>query len=297
MTKKALNKDSQVSSTLVEPSQTHSAMVPIVVRVMDYQKETADTFTITLEPPVREWKPYAYLSGQFNMLYGFGLGEVPISMSGDAAEVGSIVHTIRAVGSVTNGLARLRPGDFIGMRGPFGSSWPLEAAKGGDVVLVCGGIGLAPLRPAIYYLLRHRALFNRMILLYGARTPDDVLYREELRSWKSRSDFQVLLTVDRPDSSWLESTGLVTSLFARIQFDPHRTIGMMCGPEVMMQFTRREFEKRGVSADRLYVSLERNMQCAIGLCGHCQFGPNFVCVDGPVFRLDRIRAFFDVREA
>jgi NAD(P)H-flavin reductase len=241
--------------------------------------------------------PYSYLPGQFNMLYGFGLGEVPISMSGDPAKVGSILHTIRAVGSVTRGLAKLRPGDSIGIRGPFGSSWPVEAARGGDVVLVSGGIGLAPLRPVLYHLLRHRADYGRVALLYGARTPGDLLFGEELHAWQERGDFQVLLTVDRADPSWHESIGLVTALFTRVSFDPRRTVGMMCGPEVMMQFTLREFQKRGVSADRLYVSLERNMQCAVGFCGHCQFGPNFVCRDGPVFRYDRIAAFFDVREA
>jgi NAD(P)H-flavin reductase len=272
-------------------------MLPTVVRVQAFQAETHDTFTLGLDPPTVPGTPYSFLPGQFNMLYGFGLGEVPISMSGDPAETGSVVHTIRAVGSVTRGLAKLRPGNAIGIRGPFGSSWPLEAARGGDVVLVSGGIGLAPLRPVLYHLLRHRDEYGRVVLLYGARTPGDLLYREELQAWQSRGDFQVLLTVDRADPSWRESIGLVTALFTPANFDPQRTVGMMCGPEVMMRFTLGEFEKCGVAADRLYVSLERNMQCAIGFCGHCQFGPNFVCMNGPVFRHDRIKAFFDVREA
>jgi NAD(P)H-flavin reductase len=272
-------------------------MMPTVVKVQSFQRETHDTFTLALEPPSVPGTPYTFLPGQFNMLYAFGLGEVPISLSGAAAEAGSVVHTIRAVGSVTRGLATLRPGSAIGLRGPFGSSWPLEAAEGGDVVLACGGIGLAPLRPVVYHLLRHRAKYGRVVFLYGARTPGDLLYREELQAWQSRGDFQVLLTVDRADPTWRESIGLVTALFTRAQFDSQRTIGMICGPEVMMRFTLDEFEKRGVPAERRFVSLERNMQCAVGFCGHCQFGPNFVCMDGPVFRHDRIKAFFDVREA
>ena len=271
-------------------------MLPTVVRVRDFRMETHDTFTLTLDPPTNLGTTYSFLPGQFNMLYAFGIGEAPISMSGDPAEAGSVVHTIRDVGSVTRGLARLRAGHSIGVRGPFGSSWPVEAARGGDVVLVSGGIGLAPLRPVLYHLLRHRNEYGRVVLLYGARTPADLLYREELQAWQRRGDIQVLLTVDRADPSWRESIGLVTALFARAQFDPQRTVGMMCGPEVMMRFTVREFENRGVTTDRLYVSLERNMQCAVGFCGHCQFGPSFVCKDGPVLRFDRIRSLFWLRE-
>ena len=292
------NSGRSLLTTHHSPLTTHKPpMLPTVVRVRAFQEKTHDTFTLVLEPPTGPGTPYSFLPGQFNMLYGFGLGEVPISMSGDPAETGSVVHTIRAVGSVTRGLASLRPGDVVGIRGPFGSSWPVEAARGGDVVLVSGGIGLAPMRPVLYHLLRHRNEYGRVILLYGARTPGDLLYREELQAWQSRGDLQELLTVDRADPSWRESIGLVTTLFSAFDFDPGRTIGMMCGPEVMMRFAVSEFEKRGVAMDCLYVSLERNMQCAIGFCGHCQFGPNFVCMDGPVFRYDRIKAFFDVREA
>jgi NAD(P)H-flavin reductase len=272
-------------------------MVPSVVRVRSFRRETHDTFTLSLDGPTNPGKPYSFLPGQFNMLYGFGLGEVPISMSGDPASAEPILHTIRAIGSVTAGFAKLRAGDCIGMRGPFGSSWPVEAARGSDVVLVTGGIGLAPLRPVIYHLLRNRDQYGRLVLLYGARTPADLLYREELEAWQKRGDFQVLTTVDKAEMSWCGSIGLVTALFRRAEFDSQGAIGMMCGPEVMMRFTIGEFETRGVTPERLYLSLERNMQCAIGFCGHCQFGPSFVCMDGPVFRYDRIKTFFNVREA
>jgi len=283
-----------VTAATTEAPRCVNPMLPALVRVRDFRPETHDTFTLSLAPTATS----SFQAGQFNMLYVFGIGEVPISMSSDPAlaEKG-IEHTIRGVGAVTNALGKLRAGDCLGVRGPFGSTWPLDAARGRDVVLVAGGIGLAPLRPAIYHLLRHRADFGRVVLLYGARTPADGLYSDELRTWAARPDFQVLTTVDRGNASWHGPVGVVTLLFAQAQFDPARAVGLMCGPEVMMRFTIREFQSRGVTDDRLYVSLERNMQCAIGLCGHCQFGPSFVCVDGPVFRYDRVQRFFNVQEA
>jgi NAD(P)H-flavin reductase len=266
-------------------------MTPTFVRVEEFTTETSDTFTIRLEPPAN----YSFAPGQFNMLYAFGVGEAAISLSGDPGKR-EIIHTIRAVGSVTNVLMKARPGAQIGVRGPFGSQWPVDASRGHDVVLVCGGIGLAPLRPVIYHLLNHRADYGKVALLLGARSPADLLYRSELEAWSKRADFQVLVSVDRPDPAWRGGVGLVTSLFSSAQFDPARTIGLTCGPEIMMRFVQREFAKRGVADDRVYLSLERNMQCAIGFCGHCQFGPEFVCMNGPVFRYDGIKRILDVRE-
>jgi NAD(P)H-flavin reductase len=272
-------------------------LAPTFVRIRERIQETHDIFTLKIEPPQANGTPYSIRPGQFNMLYLFGIGEVPISVSGDTEDPGLIVHTVRAVGSVTDALSRLQPGDTIGLRGPFGSCWPLAEARGHDVVLASGGIGLMPLRGAIYYLLKHRQDYGRIVLLQGARTPRDMLFATELEQWSCCSDFQVLVTVDAADTSWTGRVGVVTALFKEAMFDPARTIGLMCGPEVMMRFAQREFEQRGVPQDRLYVSLERNMQCAIGMCGHCQFGPSFVCIDGPVFRFDRIRRFWEVREA
>lgn len=278
---------------LQPPEKQCPPMLPSVVRVRDHRRETHDTFTLTLDAPAG----FHFLPGQFNMLYVFGVGEAAISLSGDPADGQTVLHTIRAVGSVTNALGRLQAGEALGMRGPFGSAWPLGEARGHDVVIVAGGIGLAPLRPVVYHLLQHRDEYGRVALLYGARTPGDLLYAAELEQWQQRGDFQVLVTVDRGDPSWRGSVGLVTALFPRVEFDPKQTIGLMCGPEVMMRFVQREFEKRGVSDDRLYLSLERNMQCTVGFCGHCQLGPEFVCMDGPVFRYDRIKLFFNLREA
>ena len=269
-------------------------MVPTMVRIRDRCMDAPDVFTIALETPSKVW---TFRPGQFDMLYAFGVGEAAISLSGDSADTDTIAHTIRAAGSVTSALARLKAGDWLGLRGPFGSFWPLDQARGHDVVLVAGGIGLPPLRTAIYHLLRHRGDFGRITLLYGARTPDDVLYADELDEWRQHDDFQVLVTVDHGDPTWRGPVGIVTELFPHCKFDPPRTMGLMCGPEVMMRFTVREFLKRRVSEDRLFLSLERNMQCAVGFCGHCQFGPEFVCVDGPVFRYDAIKLFFNVREA
>jgi NAD(P)H-flavin reductase len=271
-------------------------MMPEIVRVRDFQRDTHDTYTLTLDPPAGR-QAYCFRPGQFNMLYAFGVGEVPISVSSDAATAETCKHTIRSVGSVTDALGKLQPGDALGLRGPFGSSWPVEAARQHDVVFVTGGIGLAPLRPAIYHVLRHRDDYGRLVLLHGSRTPGDLLYADELSAWQRRHDFQVLLAVDRADAPWHGTIGPVTMLFAEADFDPARAIGMMCGPEVMMRYTVYEFEKRGVPHGRLYVSLERNMQCAVGFCGHCQFGPHFVCMDGPVFRFDTVEKLFFVREA
>jgi NAD(P)H-flavin reductase len=275
-------------------------MVPTVVRVRKYRRETHDTFTLTLELPTTHRSPlttHGFQPGQFHMLYVFGVGEIPISIGGGSCEHRELIVTIRAVGAVTNAMSKLRAGDSLGLRGPFGSCWPLAAAEGNNVVLVAGGMGLVPLRPVANHIQKHRRRYGRVVLLYGARSPRDMLFPKELERWRSRFDFQVLVTVDQADQSWQGHVGVVTTLFDQAQFNSSKTVGMICGPEVMMRFTLREFENRGVADDRVYVSMERNMQCAIGFCGHCQFGPSFVCMDGPVFQFDRIKAFFNVREA
>ena len=237
---------------------------------------------------------YRFAPGQFNMLYLPGAGEIPISLSEDPAATDSWAHTIRVAGTVTSVLARLQPGETLGLRGPFGTAWPLAECEGRDVVLVAGGIGLAPLRPAIYQLLAERPRFGRLHLLYGARTPDTLLYSNEYDRWASRG-LAVQTTVDRTTPSWTGNVGVVPLLLERLlDFDPRRAVLMACGPEVMMRFTVRAALERGMTPPHIWVSLERNMQCAVGLCGHCQLGPEFICKDGPVFRYDRIAPFLDV---
>lgn len=264
-------------------------MLPQLYRVRRSRRETADTFSLELIPADdSEMPPFA--PGQFNMLYVFGVGEIPISISGDPMRRNPLIHTTRAVGTVTRAMSALKAGDLLGVRGPFGTAWPVDALQGRDVVLVAGGIGLAPLRPAMYKLLAEREKYGNVVLLYGARTPADVLYRKELEQWRAHFDLDVFVTVDRATGAWRGSVGVVTKLIARAPFDPGNTVALVCGPEVMMRFTTIELEKRGVKTDHIYLSLERNMKCAIGLCGHCQFGPYFVCKDGPVFRYDQVQS-------
>jgi len=232
------------------------------------------------------------LPGQFNMIYLFGTGDVPISIAGASNR---LAHTIRSVGMVTRGLNRLRRGDQVGIRGPFGSSWPLEEAVGKDIIIVAGGFGIAAVYSAIWTILSRRKHYNNVALLYGSRTPRDILYRREFDRWSKRG-LELLVTVDRGTSAWSGNVGLVTTLIPQIAFDPSNCIAMICGPEVMMRFTALEFRKYGVPDASLFLSMERNMKCATGFCGHCQFGPEFICKDGPIFRYDRVRNWLNIRE-
>ena len=275
------------------PSLVHP-MLPAPWRIAAVRGETHDTFTWTLEPPERD--AFHFASGQFNMIYAFGAGEVPISISGDPTRPEALLHTIRAVGPVTKVMAGLKRGDTAGIRGPFGSHWPVVESLGADILIVAGGIGLAPLRPALYQVLASRRSYGRVALLYGTRTPGDILFRKELEEWRSRFDLQVLVTLDRGDRDWMGSVGVVTGLIPQAQFDPGSTTALVCGPEIMMRFTANELLDRGVPADNIFVSLERNMKCAVGFCGHCQFGPKFVCKDGPVFSYDTIGPLLSIRE-
>lgn len=263
------------------PGHAADPMVPVPFRITRVRKELNDTFTLDLEPP--GGAPFAFRPGQFNMLYVFGVGEVPISISGDPAEAGVLTHTTRAVGTVTNAMWKMKAGQEIGVRGPFGSAWPLDAAEGRDVVIVAGGIGLAPLRPLIYSVIAERAHFGKVLILYGARTPEDILYDAEVRDWRGRFDLQVDVTVDRATGQWAGPVGVVTKLINRGGFDAHNTTAYVCGPEVMMRFAADALVRKGVPRESVWLSMERNMKCAIGFCGHCQWGGRFVCKDGPVF--------------
>jgi NAD(P)H-flavin reductase len=270
-------------------------MQPAPFRVRRLHRDLADTFTMDLEP-VGARRACEFKPGQFNMLYVFGKGEVPISNSGDPARQDFFVHTTRAVGPVSRALTTLKKGDPVGVRGPFGNTWPLDQAAGGDLVIVAGGVGLAPLRPVIYHVIKRRRQFKRVAVLYGARSAADLLYRKELEKWRGRLDLEVLVTVDRASDDWRGSLGVVTGLIPKLSFPLKEATSFICGPEIMMRFTTRELAASGVREDRQYVSLERNMKCGVGLCGHCQWGPLFVCKDGPVFRLDKISHLLWQRE-
>ncbi len=270
-------------------------LAPSPFRVHKVRRETKDTFTLEFKA-INGAGRTAFAAGQFNMLYVFGLGEVPMSITGDPAEQDTIVHTTRNVGSVTAAICRLKRGDVVGIRGPFGTSWPVEEAAGQDVVILAGGVGLAPLRPAIYRILLNRAKYGKVSLIYGSRTPADLLYQNEIAKWRSRPDFRVEVTVDRAASAWQGSVGVVTTLIPKVSFDPQRTVAMICGPEVMMRFVARDLEDRGLQKKQIYISMERNMKCAVGFCGHCQLGPQFICKDGPIFRFDQIAPLLRIRE-
>jgi len=272
------------------PLQTDVAdpMWPVAVRVASVARETHDTCTLVTEPADTAGLP-GFAPGQFSMLYSYGVGEVPISISGDPGVADRLVYTIRSVGAVSGALVSRTAGDLITMRGPFGSAWPVEEARHRDVLLVAGGIGLAPLRPVIYHVLRHRADYGRFILLYGARSPKELLFTRELKTWGSAPDAQVFTTVDTGGTSWRGHVGVVTKLFGSIKLRPEQTVAMTCGPEIMMRFVTRQLEMQKVADRNIYLSMELNMKCAVGFCGHCQMGPYFLCKDGPVFRYAEMR--------
>ncbi|MGI0131885.1 MAG: FAD/NAD(P)-binding protein [Thermoplasmata archaeon] len=257
--------------------------------------ETSDTVTLVLGASPGATAP-AFRPGQFNMLYAFGVGEAAISISGDPEATGELTHTVRSAGNVTAALAALAPGSPLGVRGPYGSAWPLEAARGKDVVVIAGGLGLPPLRGVLLDLVRHRERFGRIEVIYGARTPKDLVYYAEIQSWRQRPDLRVQVTVDAAGRDWYGDVGLVTQRIPDCRFDAKNTIALLCGPEVMMRFSAQALEGRGIAEDAIYLSLERNMKCAFAQCGHCQMGPYFLCREGPIFPYRDVRGLLATRE-
>lgn len=275
-------------------SGSEDPMHPRPFKVLEIWKELSDTFSMSLVP--QDGGPVEFAPGQFNMLYVFGVGEVPISVSGDPTNKGVLVHTTRAVGSVSRALDTLKSGMTVGVRGPFGSQWPLDVAEGKDLVFVAGGIGLAPLRPVIYQAMADRQKYGNIAVLFGARTPEDILFAKELARWKARFDIDVQVTVDRATGPWTGRVGFVTKLVSAGGFDPKNAVAYTCGPEIMMLNSIKALHERGVPYDRIYLSMERNMKCAVGFCGHCQWGNSFICRDGPVFRYDTIADSLKIEE-
>jgi NAD(P)H-flavin reductase len=268
-------------------------MVPRIAHVRRRRHDAPDAWTLELD--MADGAHVDYAPGQFNMLTAFGVGEAAISMSGDPA-TGPLIHTIRAVGPVSRALTELKPGEPIGVRGPFGVGWPMAAAEGKDVVLVAGGLGMAPLRPALYRLLGERARYGKVTLLFGSRRPEDIVFRHEVENWRGRFDIDVDVTVDHAGADWRGHVGIVTTLIARLDLDSAKTIAMVCGPEVMMRFVAMALCDRGIAEESVWLSMERNMKCAIGHCGHCQLGPTFICRDGPVFTYRRLKPLLGVKE-
>ncbi len=265
--------------------------LPKTYTVGPVEKLTEDTVSFTLLPD--DGSEVVFEPGHFNMIYAFGIGEIPISISGGSRD--HFHHTVRDVGSTSTALTHLKPGMKVGIRGPYGNTWPLKVCEGGDVIVVGGGIGLAPLRPVVQYLEDHGDKFNKRILLIGARSPQQLIFNEDIERWKE-AGIEVHISVDTATPEWKGTVGGVTKLFSKIDFDATKAKAIICGPEIMMRFCAGELEAMGMSRKDIYVSMERNMKCAIGLCGHCQFGPDFICKDGPVFTYEQVGQLMTIKE-
>ncbi len=286
------------ASTLFQSTTSHLSQLlePVWAQIttITAEAEGISTYWIKFVDPAVQ-ASYSFQPGQFNMVYIPGFGEAAISISSNSEDTSLIGHTIRFVGNVTRAISRLKVGDVVGVRGPFGTPWPMQEMIGHDVIIACGGVGLPPLRPAIYYIMNHREKFGKVHLLYGARTPSDLIYPNEFKSWET-AGIQTQITVDRADEDWQGQVGVVPMLFYRFRMDAPNSVVLTCGPEIMIRFVVYEGLARRVLPENIYVSLERNMKCGQGSCGHCQLGPYFICKDGPVFRFDALQPYFNVEE-
>ena len=265
-----------------------SKLAPVPAEVVKVINETPDTKTFYFKPRAKLENPRP---GQFTEIYIPGVGEAPVSVSGTGPD-GVIIQTIRSIGTLTEYLFKLGKGDLIGIRGPYGKGWPIEKLEGKDILIIGGGIGLAPLRPVIKAVEKDRSRYGRLSILYGARTPSLLLYKYEFEEYREIPNSELLLTVDHADETWTGNVGVVTKLIPEASVDPENAIALVCGPEIMMRFTVKALEERGFRENQIYISLERRMKCGVGLCGHCQVGPYFVCRHGPVFPYWMIKKYF-----
>ena len=271
----------------------HNPHIPLDCQVIERIQESSTVFTLRLSFTGDAQKnAYRFQPGQFNMLYLYGVGEVAISIVSDPLDEHVLDHTIRAVGRVTKALSKLQAGDHIGIRGPYGRGWPLESAKGKDVVLLTGGLGCAPVVSVINYVMNRLDSFGKLVIIQGVKHADDLIWRNRYEEWQRQEDTQVLLSADVSGGEWPWYTGRVTTLLDKAEFDKNNCTIMMCGPHVMLQFSVQELLLRGVSESDIWVSTERNMQCGLGQCGHCQYGGHFVCKHGPVFPYTEIKTLF-----
>lgn len=277
-------------------SLSPNACLPDEAVVLERIQEAPDLFTLRLKiTDAQRQAEYEFAPGQFNMLYLYGVGEIPISIVNDPADSHIIDHTIRIVGRVTRGFAQLKAGDRIGIRGPYGRGWPMQASLNKDIVIITGGLGCAPVVSAINYIEKHRSNYGQLNIVQGVKHSNDFIWKERYDAWRELSDTRVLLAADVGDSLWPFHIGLVTELFDQLAFDINNTAVMMCGPEGLMRVSCDYMLKREVLSSQIFLSMERNMQCAIGHCGHCQFGAQFICKDGPVFSYDKIKPLFETR--
>jgi NAD(P)H-flavin reductase len=282
-----------MTETALRPALT--TMAPVPYRVASRVVENADSVTLRLEPERESVGVAPPAPGQFMMVYAFGVGEIAISVSGLAVD-GVITHTIRAVGAVSAALCAAESGAIVGVRGPFGTSWGLEEAAGRDLIVVAGGVGLAPLRPVVLGVLSQRERYGRVVVVAGARTQREFLFGAELAAWQQHPDLELHQTIDVPIHGWLGETGFVTEPLRRLTLHSGRTTAFLCGPEPMMAHSARALRDKGVAAQNIRVSLERNMQCGVGWCGHCQLGPLLLCRDGAVVGYDVAEPLLEVEE-
>ena len=284
---------------ITQPQTTCDSKYPMkpnwatLVEVVDEAPMVSTYWLQFNDPATRE--NFKFKPGQFNMLTVPGFGEAAISISSNILDTERVGHTIRMTGNLTNAIGRLKVGDMVGIRGPYGTAWPIIESKGKDIYMAAGGIGLPPLRPTIYHIMQNRADYGKVVLLYGARTPQDLQFPEEYKTWRA-ADIEVMVTVDRADERWEGSVGVVPLMFYHLRMDPHNSVAFTCGPEIMMRFVIYEALARRIPAENIYASFERKMRCGFGSCGHCQLGPYFVCKDGPVFSYKQLSSYFNVEE-
>ena len=274
----------------------HDPYLPFEAEVVEKIEETPTVFTLRLRfTDANVQEQYSFQPGQFNMVYLFGAGEIAISVVSDPKSDEYYEHTIRTVGQVSNAMAKLKRGDKLGVRGPYGRAWPLEEAKGKDVVLVTGGLGCAPVVSVINYIMHRREQYEKLFILQGIKRSDDHVFKEKYALWQKQKNTEVFIAANQADPSWPFYTGNITDYIAKLNIEPSNTVSMMCGPEGMMKVSVDGLLQKGVSDEDLYLSIERNMHCAVGHCGHCQYGGLFVCKDGPVFPYNEIKALFEVK--
>ncbi|MCU7844509.1 MAG: FAD/NAD(P)-binding protein [Candidatus Thiodiazotropha sp. (ex Monitilora ramsayi)] len=270
--------------------------VPHVAVIDQRVQESPTIFTLRLQyTDTRVQDAFEFDPGQFNMVTLFGVGEIAISIVNDPLDSHFFDHTIRVVGRVSEGMSRLQPGDRVGIRGPFGRGWPMEQIKGRDVLLVTGGLGCAPLVSVIRYLMRRREDYGRIMILQGVKHADDLIWKEQYDVWAEERDVRVLLAADVATQSWRGQQGMVTELIGQLPLRSQRTVALLCGPELMMMAAVANLREKGMQDGDIWFSMERNMQCGIGQCGHCQIGPKMVCRDGPVFCYDELADFFGAK--
>ncbi len=264
--------------------------LPYETEIVERIQETPTIFTLRLrftDPQLQ--KNYSFQPGQFNMLYLYGVGEVAISIVSDPENNTLYDHAIRMVGRVTKGLAKLKQGDYLGVRGPFGRGWPLQKTQQKDVIIITGGLGCAPVVSAINYIMQRRAQYNRLIIMQSVKHSDDLIFRKRYEQWQQVPNTEVYLAADKASKGWPWQLGRVTDMIQALQFDAENTLAMLCGPEIMMQVAAQELIKKQFAEDHIYLGMERNMECAIGHCGHCQFGGLFICKNGPVLAYSALK--------